>query len=336
MLGSYATSFPPESSRTGTFTPIKSYWSLLKEKLHLSASSTNASKPLLFPPDSQLAKSAPTSLQGLKAPPVFRPHVPGTFTPDPYYSDSDSDLGEGEKVLHRPAGGRKWTASTNHSDTTLVNARPEQLQRQRGVGRAFQHSPVFIVSPASSYIEYGDKDAERSPELNLGLHRIEPSKDDDRDWKPVFLKRSESIKSAKAEIVSGLEEDDSRDVTSTVLSLSSQPSHYSTPRTALQDHSGARTPIYAYSGASLSTPGLVPATPSLIKALDRVSKAQRLAYSGEMTTGFICNVSREPALRRHDNAPQHSREGDSCSRDQGDERRWKGFWADVQRKAAEP
>ncbi|KAG9118760.1 hypothetical protein FRC07_006563, partial [Ceratobasidium sp. 392] len=211
-LGSYTLTFPPEASRTGIFTPIKSRWAALADKLHLTSdNTTNAEKPLLFPTDSELARSTPAGRPGVKAPPLFRPHMPGAVTHDPYYSDSDSDLGEGEKTTRRAMGERKWTTSTNFSDTTLVNPRPERLRKHRGMGRAFERSyvpPILTYSPTPTHVEYGDKDAERSPELNLGSHRIEPSREDEKDWKPVFLKRSESIRSTQAEMVDSMESQD--------------------------------------------------------------------------------------------------------------------------------
>lgn len=340
VLGSYAASFPPESSRTGTFTPLKSRWSILKEKLHMSPTSANTSKPLLFPSDSELARSTPTPRQGPKAPPVFRPRKPGTFMPDPYYSDSDSDLGDGEKTMHRPTQERKWTASTNYSDATLVNPQPERPRRHRGMGTAFSHPPVFTASPAGSHIEYGDKDSERSPELNMGIHRIEPSKDEDKDWKPVFLKRSESLRSGKMEMASGPGEEDSRDVTSAhSTAILSAPRDYSAPHTPLQGHSGAGTPVYAHHGAASSTPGLVPATPSLIRAIDRVSRAQRLAYTGGVAAAPMGDSTRGTLSNTHDDrriSRENMVQGLPGSRDQGDDHRWEGFWADVQRKAVEP
>jgi len=60
------------------------------------------------------------------------------------------------------------------------------------------------------------------------------------------------------------------------------------------------------------TPGLVPATPSLIYALDRVAKAQRLAYG----------VKPEVDLEAGEGLPEKKDED------------WKEFWKEVEGKAA--
>ncbi|KAG8707032.1 hypothetical protein FRC08_000737, partial [Ceratobasidium sp. 394] len=329
VLGSYTSTFPPEAARTGTFTPIKSTWARLMDKLHLGPSSTAAEKPLLFPPDSELARSTPTSRPGIKSPPVFRPHKPGTFTPEPYYSDSDSDLGEGEKISRRPMVERKWTASTNFSDATLVNPRPERLRKYRGMGGAFERShvsPILTSNLAGTRIEYGDRDAERSPELNMGRHRIEPSREDDKDWKPVFLKRSESLRSATAEMVDSVE---SQDVTTArTVGLQSPNYDYSAPTSPLR----GVMPLYATGN---STPGLVPATPSLIYAMDRVSKAQKMAYASGASASTEWSSQRSGSDRTRFEGHETSGEGFPNAGERGEERRWKGFWADVQHQAAQ-
>ncbi|KAG8726076.1 hypothetical protein FRC11_000891, partial [Ceratobasidium sp. 423] len=323
VLGTYTTAFPPEASRTGTFMPIKSRWAAFKEKLHFNTTNNRVEKPLLFPSDPQLAPTLPKFRQD---PPVFRPRVPGTFARDPYDSDSDSDIGGGEKPPQRTPNERKWTASTNYSDATLVN--PEGLRRYHKAGRAFQHPAIFTASPSGSHIEYGDKDVERSPELNLGPHRIEPSKDDDANWRPVFLKRSDSINSAKAEVVDA----ESRDVTTMApVALYPSDNQYDFRKS---DHrsSGAGTPTYALADGSSSTPGLVPATPSLIRALDRVSRAQRQAYTRRPLDDEM-DGSVRISSRDRDDAHQNI---DNGAPENGDNDRWRGFWNDVQQKAAEP
>ncbi|EUC63289.1 NAD-specific glutamate dehydrogenase, putative, partial [Rhizoctonia solani AG-3 Rhs1AP] len=192
----------------------------------------------------------------------------GAFTPDPYYSDSDSDLGDGEHSSGRVPYERKWTVSTNHSYTNLVN--PEGLRRQRGVDPSVKHPPIVITSPSRSRVEYGDKDAERSPELNLGPHRIEPSQHNE-NWRPVFLERSDSL---KAEIV----EAESRDV-ATMAPVALYSPDYQSGRPELAH---IATPTHTLAEGSPSTPRLVPATPPLIKTLDSVSRAQSRTYSGKL------------------------------------------------------
>lgn len=351
-LGVYAATFPPESSRTGMFTPAKPFWGRLADKLHFPIPAPSAEKPLLFPSTSDLSKSATAVRSGVRPPPVFRPSVPGSFTTNLYDSDSDSDTVEGERSQRKPLGQRKWTTSTNHSDTTLVSPRPEKVRKHRAVGGAFQ-PPILSPSPTNGPVQYGDKDAERSPELNLGTHRIEPSREDDKAWKPLFLKRSESIKSTKAEVFdAGL--DESQDITnlafgshagdrspmsssSTTLNVSSPPSF---------DHSTARTPLRGYgevhaSGSiSMPTPGLVPATPSLVRAMDRVTRAQRMAYAVGAGAPQVSEDRRNGEPRQPTmpvpNTTEENIQGLPNTRERGEEHRWKGFWADVHKKAGEP
>ncbi|CAE6442429.1 unnamed protein product [Rhizoctonia solani] len=324
VLGSYTARFPPGS---GTFTTIKSRWDAFKEKVTSTANNSRAEKSYIYPPDSQLAPTLPKFRQDPKAPPVFKPRVPGTFHPDPYDSDSDSDLAEGEKTMARTSNERKWTASTNYSDSTLVNA--DNLYRHRGVGGTFSRPPFLTASPLSSHIEYGDKDAERSPELNLGPHRIEPSKDLCENWRPVFLKRSDSAKSAKAEIA----EVESRDVTSMApLALYSSDNQCDRP-VSVHQGSGAATPLHALPEGYSSAPGLVPATPSLIRALDRVSRAQKQAYSGGLMNDGTNEFARGVLLENNGNSDPNISTGQPESREKD---RWRGFWNEVQQKAAGP
>ncbi|CAE6431614.1 unnamed protein product [Rhizoctonia solani] len=326
VLGSYAAAFPPETSRAGNFTPIKSHWAAFKEKLHSSKTTIRAEKTLLFPSDSQLAPTLPKFRQDPKAPPVFRPRVPGTFSPDPYYSDSDSDLGEGEKPSRRVPNERKWTGSTNYSDVTLVNS--EGSHRHHGIVRTLQRPPILIASPSNSHIEYGDKDAERSPELNLGPHRIEPAKDDEESWRPVFLKRSDTIKSVTAEMA----EVESRDVT-TLAPAVYAAEHPSGSLESAHRGTSTGTPMYALASGSSSTPGLVPATPSLIRALDRVSKAQRQAYVEGPISDMAGGSARDLPSNNSGDA-RYNVYNESLGPREND--RWRGFWNSVQQKAAEP
>lgn len=64
-------------------------------------------------------------------------------------------------------------------------------------------------------------------------------------------------------------------------------------------------------------PGAVPATPSLIKAIDRIHKAQTSAYASS--------------------APQSPQpESPKSDAGEGGQERWQNFWAEVQAKASEP
>ncbi|CAE6426797.1 unnamed protein product [Rhizoctonia solani] len=267
VLGSYTAAFPPEASQIGISTSIESCWTSFKENMRFSKIGTRAEKPLLFPSSSPPSPTLPKFHQNLKAPPVFRPRMPGTFTPDPYYSDSDSDLGDEESSSGRISNEKKWTASTNYSDTHLVNS--EGLRRPREVDRS-KYPPIFTASPSSSHIEYGDKDAERSPELNLGPHRIEPSRYSE-NWRPAFLKRSDSL---KAEIV----EAESRDV-AIMPPVALYWSESGRPALAHRS-SSTTTPTLALAEGSPSTPRLVPETPPLIRTLDSVSREQGKSMQG--------------------------------------------------------
>lgn len=351
-LGAYAATFPPESSRTGMFTPAKPFWGRLADKLHFPFPAPSAEKPLLFPSTSELSKSTTTVRPGVKPPPVFRPRVPGSFTTNLYDSDSDSDAGERETGRRKSLGERKWTTSTNHSDATLVSPRPEKVRKYRAVGGAFQQ-PILSPSPISGPVQYGDKDAERSPELNLGPHRIEPSREDDQAWKPLFLKRSESIKSTKAEVVDA-SLDESQDITSMGAGarpgdrspMSSSSATLNVSGSPSLDHSSARTPlrrygeIHAPGPVSMPTPGLVPATPSLIQAMDRVTRAQRMAYAVGPGASQVSSYRTNSEPRQPTMPVPNTTEGDvqglPKTRERGEEHRWKGFWADVHQKAGEP
>jgi hypothetical protein len=87
--------------------------------------------------------------------------------------------------------------------------------------------------------------------------------------------------------------------------------------------------LYALRDGHSSTPGLVPATPSLLRALDRVSRAQVEAYSGGTTSGSTGGVSSEA----HDNYISNINSVEPAQRGKD---RWRGFWDEVQQKAAAP
>ncbi|CUA69719.1 hypothetical protein RSOLAG22IIIB_08641 [Rhizoctonia solani] len=323
---SYSAASSLEGPQSGMFASLGSRWTSLKERIRTSNIDTRAKKPLLFLSDapSQSTPTIPKFHQSPKAPPVFRSRMPGAFASDPYCSDSDSDLGDGESPSRVIPNEMKCTESTNYSDTTysdttLVN--PEGVRRQHKVGRAFQPSPIFTSSPSSSHIEYGDKDAERSPELNLGPHRIEPSNDSDENWKPVFLKRSDSL---KADIV----EAESRDVTTMAPPAMYSPDNHGPA--SIRIGSETALPTSAFPDNSFSTPGFVLRTPSLVRALDRVSRAQRQAHAKGNPPS---NSTREVVSRNPIDAHQGDDNGASVPREND---RWWGFWNGVQQKAAEP
>jgi len=90
-------------------------------------------------------------------------------------------------------------------------------------------------------------------------------------------------------------------------------------------------------------PGLVPATPSLIYALDRVARAQRVAYGvpeeeGYGTRGGGTDV--EGHGRRSNSRASRgagSKSPDELSVERGkeeDNEAWKDFWREVEGKAA--
>ncbi|KAF8755270.1 hypothetical protein RHS01_05780 [Rhizoctonia solani] len=201
---------PEEASRKGTFIPIKSRWDTLKEKLFANANSSRAENSLLFSSKSHVSPTLPKFHQDSKAPPVFRPRVPGHL-PRPYDSDSDSIWLKEEK---------QWKIL------------------MKGNGLRLRTIPMQLLSIQTVFSM--DKDAERSPELNLGPHRIEPSKDNDDNWRPVFLKRSDSIKSTSLEVA----EVESRDVTTMAPAALHS---YDIPGHPISDRHGSNStaPLYA-------------------------------------------------------------------------------------------
>ncbi|KAG8769134.1 hypothetical protein FRC12_005145 [Ceratobasidium sp. 428] len=124
---------------------------------------------------------------------------------------------------------------------------------------------------------------------------------------------------------------ESQDVTTARTPRSHTPTYdYSGPTTPL----GGVTPIYAPNN-STPTPGLVPATPSLIYAMDRVSQAQRLAYAGSASASTERSSQASGSSRAVSNVYERSKEGLPNTRERDEGRKWKGFWADVEQRAAQ-
>lgn len=140
--------------------------------------------------------------------------------------------------------------------------------------------------------ETGEK--EKGREKNRGFAtKIEEYSDEDEDvgpqkegepWKPAFLRRHESRKSS-----------------------GTHPEAMNMPRLSSELHS----PTPAYS----APPGAVPATPSLLNAMNRVALAQNQALGG--------------GDRALSPPPRLSYGGVTPPSDQ-----WKGFWSDVKDRAS--
>jgi len=246
-LASYAANLPNAHDRPGSFKPAVGFWKRL--------TNPPPKDPIAFPPDAALGRRSSASdplfiPAKLKSQKRARPNSQTTFKPVAakgmhYTSDSSSCSSDSETDIPRPWAKRP-SSRASFSDTTLAGSHNDsKSSKGRGKGKG------------------KGVDAEYSDEESIEQRNRDLTNREAPGWAPGFMKRH-SGSTAKDLEAGGVE-----------LNLK-----------AVRNNSIPDDPLASPSSPTSSKPpsGAVPVTPSLIKALDRVSRAQSEAYSGTRTT----------------------------------------------------
>lgn len=272
-LASYAANLPNSHDRPGVFEPSVPIW---KRLFNPTVSSDASKAPILFPPDKALLSKtmmAPGAGKGLSPPPYRGGKLlsqsrksskeaafKGTsFQPlsSPVYGDSSdsdgSDGEEGERYIPRPWAKRRQ-AGESLDGVTLADF--------GGDGKTAGEKKTKSVD---GELMYSDGES-ASPSMRKGA-RV---RRDMKGWTPEFLKRHSTNQSLATTSAS---QDKAKAEGKPVLSPP-----------ATSQVSDTRSPPPAF---PVAPAGAVPMTPSLLKALDRVSKAQNEAYGKEAYAGIV-------------------------------------------------
>ncbi|KAJ7049435.1 hypothetical protein C8F01DRAFT_1183301 [Mycena amicta] len=291
-LATYAANLPNAADRAGTFVPMKSFW----DRLLGSSPPTKPPRDVLFPDDD--------------GDDVKFAHGPGR---DSYeFQQSPAFLKKGRSVGHarfkaRMAGRKRdgvkfkpvdGLSSDDDDDDPLSS--PPVSPTSGKVPRPWLRQKMSMASTTPTLVDDTskgkdldfDKEMKRARKAKkLGKDGDAPDYSDfeedvtslgakysnDPDWKPGFLKRHSSAANSNG-----------------ISSTTSQ-------RTAVTSSNTKSPPL-----------GAVPATPSLIKALDRITVAQKDAFGQTPSEGMP--------------DPGSPREGHKGAR-------WDEFWKDVRDKA---
>jgi hypothetical protein len=290
-LAHYAASLPNAADRAGIFTPAVSFW----DRMFGAKPPARGPKDVLFPEDDG---------DDVK----LRNHEPYEFQQSPAFLKKGRSVGHerfqarmgGKKrgcaVKFRPVGGDPGLSSDEDEEgDPLSPMSPTKAPRPWLRQKMSMASTTTLVDDASAKGKdidfdkemgrvYGAKkriaDRDEAPEYSdyeEDVTNLASRDGKDKEWSPGFLKRHRSGVNA-------------------VSSTASQ-----------------RTAVASSKSDSRAPPlGAVPATPSLIKALDRIAVAQKDAFSDAPADGMPAPGS-----------PQEEYKG----------ARWGDFWKDVKDKA---
>ncbi|KAG8963666.1 hypothetical protein FRC03_002710, partial [Tulasnella sp. 419] len=253
-LSKYAKGLPFDSERQGFYRPFPSMW----EKLFGRKSKASQQDEIAFPSDSALL-----SEKAIPLPSGFKPNptrMDSTRTmlnnprkmPQLSDSDSDSDDDATGPPKFRPWLGKRNSSSNSAATTIAVRGGNEKKRFSFNP----DHKPVFLgsVDPMPSYSDEEDVTASHARAFN-SEDRKAPG------WRPKFIRDHEEEKE-RMSIKSKILEDAIR---------SDSPDQMSSSSGTLPSQTEAPLP-------SPQQPVAVPATPSLIRAVDRINQAQRDAY----------------------------------------------------------
>lgn len=244
-LASYAANLPNANDRPGTFKPAVGFWKRLTDP--------PPKDPITFPPDTALGKRSSASDPLFRSAKLSRtssrPHLQTKFKTlavkgAHYSSDSSSSSSDSEMDIPRPWAKRSSSRGSLGGATLAGSHNDSRSKGSKEKGKRKGVDP-----------EYSDE--ESTPQGNTS-----PMDRDAPGWMPGFIKRHSSRKAQDLE--SGSVELDLKGV--------------------WKDSNPDNSPASAPSAPSSKPPsGAVPITPSLINALDRVSRAQSEAYAGART-----------------------------------------------------
>ncbi|KAJ7705276.1 hypothetical protein B0H17DRAFT_1298329 [Mycena rosella] len=287
-LANYAASLPNSADRAGTFTPLASFW----DRLFGTAPPTRGPKDILFPDDD----ADDTKLAPGKHRESFE------FQQSPAFLKKGRSVGParfqarmaGKKrggVKFRPVGEEGGLSSDEDEDDPFHS--PQRSPTSPKVQRPWLRQKMSMASTTPTLVD--DASAKgKDIDFNKEIERVRGAKKQNADEAPEYSDYEEDVTSLGAP-------KDGKDWSPGFLK------RHRSGANAVSSSASQRTAVNS-SKTSAAPLGAVPATPSLIKALDRIAVAQKDAFS-------------------QDGMPE------AAPREEYKGARWEDFWKEVRDKA---
>ncbi|KAG8898021.1 hypothetical protein FRC00_003502 [Tulasnella sp. 408] len=301
---------------------------------------------MLFPPESQLLPTSAKPHKGEEVETTFTGTAPPSFRPYPFttsrkptmlskkgktrsplkggIASDSSDSDSSDDDAGGPPKFKPWVmkrASTaNSAATTLVPSTPGEIgglvppPKFKANGGVEDYSDVEVdVTAAAAKMAKEEKEREKE--------RNSPG------WKPGFIKKHEEEVQRRASLKGKDQERDEEDV-SAPLRLTESP----TPLSRHASSSASRGPAHSsrhQSRLAPPTPNSLPATPSLIRAYDRINRARQESVASSSPATPNANPSMFQAPRTDGSATASAGTGSpTLAIDDG-------FWEHLRAKAGE-
>ncbi|KAJ7182592.1 hypothetical protein C8R43DRAFT_911084 [Mycena crocata] len=289
-LANYAASLPNAANRAGTFTPLASFW----DRIFGSAPPARGPKDIIFPDeDADDVKLAPgksrESFEFQQSPACLkkgRSVGPARF--------QSRMAGKKRGAVKFRAVGEAGLSSDEDEDDPFRS--PPHSPTSPKIQRPWLRQKMSMASTATLVDDGSAKG--RDIDFDKEMGRVRGAKKRNTDEAPDYSDYEEDLTSLAAK-------DGNRD-------KDWSPGFLKRHRSGATDRASQRTAVTSSNNQS-APPGAVPATPSLIKALDRIAVAQKDAFSHSPADGMPDGGA----------PPQQEYKG----------ARWDDFWKEVRDKA---
>ncbi|KAJ3785560.1 hypothetical protein GGU10DRAFT_354506 [Lentinula aff. detonsa] len=344
-LAEYAANLPNIADRAGRFTPARSVWEKVfgreEEGKGDAEMGISLDTDIKYPVDSDLPSKLrksnsnnPPSFSEDERLPVYK-SSPGLLSKKghrsrPFSSSRPHTGGFRRKdiVKFRPLDELSSSDEDNENDEKIGFNHEKELTRIRAVRR---RTEPRSMSPGVSDTEndngFGPPDySDFEEDISNANTTISPStpQTDSHQWSPQFLKRHRSSMSPHSSLSHTSRSSEQTAVPSSSLNLDLPP----TQRPVV--------PVVTASASSPISPIPVPATPSLLTALNRVEKARREAY---VRSHSSATATGSPTLSKQSDVQEVKQANvgdvDEDSRSEGRGQRWDEFWREVKDKVGE-
>ncbi|KAI0823299.1 hypothetical protein BC628DRAFT_1325331 [Trametes gibbosa] len=291
-LAEYAATLPNARDRAGTFRPLQSFW-----VRHFSHGMDPIDKDIIFPADADLKRPIPDSpLKLYKKNSIARPRSPTElFTPPPELLRKDRKpvlcRGRTREIIkfdpHDP-----YTLSDSEEEEDLVKIAPTFLRsptRTHSMATLTNEKPSPVKVARDGRRAKADPLSDGEEDVTSSVGRVRATTPTGDEWSPDFIRRHSQRQLAHRQSTAG-------------FSQAASSSNGSGSSATLAP--AAFTPV--------------PATPSLIKAVERVNAAHQEAFANQAAARSTDGLPMpNPAPFR---GPPHGRH-------------WDVFWRDVKTKA---
>ncbi|EIW59662.1 uncharacterized protein TRAVEDRAFT_167141 [Trametes versicolor FP-101664 SS1] len=299
-LAEYASTLPNASDRAGTFQPLQSFWAR-----HFGHGGTDPiHKDIIFPADVDLKRPIPDSpLKLYKKTSFARPHSPTQsprrFTPpqELLRKDRKPVLARGrtrELVKFDPLD--PYTLSDSDDDDDLKKAVPAFVRsptRTDSMATFTNDGPVPVKGQEGARRVRLDTLSDDEEDVTSGVAHERTVAHNGKNWSPDFIRRHSQRQLGHKQSTAGFSQAASSNGTGSSATLA--------PATFVP----------------------LPATPSLIKAVERVNAAQQEAFASQAARSTDGLPMPSPLASAGPTPPQGHAQG----------RHWDSFWHEVKTKA---